>query len=212
MPRPVEQLLALLRTGVKTAKELQQALGVSQPTLSRLLAGMGGQVVALGRARQTRYGLPRDVRGAGGEFPVYRISPSGDAEAAGTLLALQGGEYWWQPAAGSGELLRHVPWFIQDLRPDGFPGKGQGDGGRNDRPLWGTSGLRGDCPADKSPGGSVPETASPRMIPPESQTPGQEDPAGGWSLSVQRQYVGMFASATVCPAANRLWACLIFPG
>ena len=56
MPRPVEQLLALLRTGVKSAKELQQALGISQPTLSRLLAGMGGQVVALGRARQTTHG------------------------------------------------------------------------------------------------------------------------------------------------------------
>ena len=123
MPRPVEQVLALLRTGVKTAKELQLALGVSQPTLSRLLAGMGGQVVALGRARQTRYGLPRDVRGAGGEFPVYRISPTGDAEPEGTLSALQGGEYWWQPAAGTGELLRHLPWFIQDLRPDGFMGR-----------------------------------------------------------------------------------------
>lgn len=115
------RLRVLLSSSSRGPRELQQLMGVSQPTLSRLISRMSGQVLTLGRARAVRYALPRQVRGAGSAFPVYRIDQKGDAYPFGALHPLQGGEYWWEK--GAGRLLAHLPWFIQDLRPDGFVGR-----------------------------------------------------------------------------------------
>lgn len=117
------KLLALMGGGSRTSPELQQALGVSQPVVSRLLSSLAGRVVRLGHARATRYAIPRNVRGVGSDFPVYAVLESGDVRPKGELLALQGGEYWWQPNAQAGELFDHLPWFVQNLRPEGFMGR-----------------------------------------------------------------------------------------
>jgi len=118
-------LLSRLAVGPKTAKELAALLNVSQPTVSRIIAGLGNQVVALGRGRSTRYALPRVVRGLVDHFPVYRIDPTGNAHLTGTLQALVGGSYWWQAEESSDEsrLFDYLPWFVQDMRPDGFVGR-----------------------------------------------------------------------------------------
>ena len=61
-------LLTLRRQGgVATSGELQAALGVSQPTVSRALAPLiqSGQVQKVGAARSQRYLLPRTVAGVG---------------------------------------------------------------------------------------------------------------------------------------------------
>jgi len=118
------RLRVLLSTGARSPRELQQLLGISQPTLSRLIARLSGQILTLGRARAARYALPRQVRGGGSAFSVYRIDDQGDARAVGVLHALQGREYWWERTGRQqGELFDHLPWFIQDLRPDGFVGR-----------------------------------------------------------------------------------------
>ncbi|MGD0585141.1 MAG: type II toxin-antitoxin system HipA family toxin YjjJ, partial [Oryzomonas sp.] len=74
-------------------------------------------------ARSTTYARPRDVRGLGFKFPVYRIDQDGNANQAGELWSLHGGYRWqgigeWMP-----ELYSYLPWFIQDMRPDGFVGR-----------------------------------------------------------------------------------------
>ncbi len=51
----------LSRVQASTASELRAQLGVSQPTLSRLLARMASRVVVAGRARSTRYAARRHV-------------------------------------------------------------------------------------------------------------------------------------------------------
>jgi hypothetical protein len=120
------RLRVLLSTGARSPRELQQLMGISQPTLSRLISRMTAQVLTLGRARAVHYALPRQVRGVGSAFPVYRVDEEGDVHRIGMLSALQGGEYWWEHAdekKGPGRLFDHLPWFIQDLRPDGFVGR-----------------------------------------------------------------------------------------
>lgn len=118
-------ILTALTTGPKTAKELTARLEVSQPTLSRALMALGTQVLPLGRGRATRYARPRSIRGRPGLFPAYGIDENGSARLIGTLQGLVGGGYWWQADDGDSEsrYFDQLPWFVQDMRPDGFVGR-----------------------------------------------------------------------------------------
>ncbi|NUN61526.1 MAG: MarR family transcriptional regulator, partial [Burkholderiaceae bacterium] len=64
-----ESLLQTLRRhgGVASSAQLMDALGVSQPTVSRTLAPLvrAGRVRKVGAARSQRYLLPRVVAGVG---------------------------------------------------------------------------------------------------------------------------------------------------
>ncbi|MBT3295972.1 MAG: type II toxin-antitoxin system HipA family toxin YjjJ [Verrucomicrobia bacterium] len=123
----------LRRRGILTRRELQLALGVSQPTLSRTLSELGShRIVRIGRARSTRYGLRRDVLGLGSEWPLYQIRSDGSVEIVGQLHALEGGQWYLHQASGwkalrgdefSDGIYPDLPWFLQDLRPRGFLGR-----------------------------------------------------------------------------------------
>jgi hypothetical protein len=58
-------------------------------------------------------------------FPVYRIDEAGNVHPLGVLRTLVGGQYWWQPEDPDHKNRRfdYLPWFIQDMRPDGFVGR-----------------------------------------------------------------------------------------
>jgi hypothetical protein len=119
----LNQLLAVLYDTPLPAKKLRQLLGgVSPATLSRMTKQAGAKIVCFGQARASAYARPRDLRGIGQQLPVYRIDEEGNAHSAGTLWVLCGG-YWW---TGSLWAVRHytsLPWFIHDLKPDGFVGR-----------------------------------------------------------------------------------------
>lgn len=133
VPAPTAaSLLGVLRgQRVATAQGLAQALGVSQPTVSRLLAQAGDEVVKIGRARRSRYAVARQVRGLGDRWPLYRISATGQPEDFGQLVALHGGgsllETTQLPDWLRGEFLDGLfpglPWFLDDMRPQGFLGR-----------------------------------------------------------------------------------------
>ncbi|MFZ4857124.1 MAG: type II toxin-antitoxin system HipA family toxin YjjJ [Desulfuromonadaceae bacterium] len=117
------RLLELLADKPRPARELLQALAVSQPTLSRMVARSGSRIVTLGRSKSTCYGRPRAIRGRGSVFPVYQVDEAGDAHSFGTLTSVWERHYWWEPAVGPSHLYSSLPWFVQDMRPDGFVGR-----------------------------------------------------------------------------------------
>jgi hypothetical protein len=80
-------------------------------------------VIAIGNARARRYTRVRDVRGVGGEFPVYAVDGQGNAQAMGTLYAVAIDQFLWRPVSGREQMYRSLPWFVDDLRPDGFVGR-----------------------------------------------------------------------------------------
>ncbi len=127
--RQLEDLLRL--RSPQTAAELAAALGISQPTLSRVIAS-SGHVVRVGNARATRYVLGREIARAGGRWPLYRIDALARAETLGELRALHGEEFHFEPArplpaflAGdfANGLFSGFPWFLDDQRPQGFLGR-----------------------------------------------------------------------------------------
>lgn len=129
----MEQLEALLRRrGTLPASAIATALGISQPTVSRLLGTMGTRIVRIGRARAARYALTHEIAHAGSRWPLYRINADGNAETLGILHALHGDAFHYestgsQPAFLHGDfapgLFPGLPWFLDDQRPQGFLGR-----------------------------------------------------------------------------------------
>jgi uncharacterized membrane protein len=79
MPSPVDLTQAALQAmrrhgGVLSSAELQVQLGVSQPTVSRVLKPLiqSGQVRKVGAARAQRYVLPRSVKSLPGNCKATR--------------------------------------------------------------------------------------------------------------------------------------------
>ena len=117
---PLSQLLS---QQPQTAKQLMQALQVSQPTLSRLLSAHH-QIIKIGKARSTQYALKRSVRDMGAEWPVYRINTQANIQLAGTLVAIYPSAFVWRDAlTGNDTRYDSLPWFLWDIRPQGFMGR-----------------------------------------------------------------------------------------
>lgn len=130
MPKSSPSLHAVLRGllaqhGVASAAQLAAALGVSQPTLSRALAALGGEVAVLGAGRTTRYGWPQGVLGRDGMQPLHWIHEDGRIERWGTLRLLAGARLHLS-APGIDQLSEGtLPWLLSPLRGEGFVGRAQ---------------------------------------------------------------------------------------
>jgi len=111
--------------GVATSAELAAALGVSQPTVSRALAPLlqSDQVRKVGAARAQRYLLPRSVRGVGNDVLLMRVDVHGRPGPFGRMVPLHGGAFWVDEEDGVSELHDSLPWFLADMRPQGFMGR-----------------------------------------------------------------------------------------
>jgi hypothetical protein len=122
----IEQLLRILsRQGIAQPRGLAGELGVSQPTLSRLLAAAGDSVCRMGRARGTRYARTRALSGLGSRLPVYRVTEAGKSEQHGVLTLLEGGRHWLEAPRGD-TLFEGLPPFTVDMGPQGYVGRALG--------------------------------------------------------------------------------------
>lgn len=119
----VSDLLNALTSGSRNSAELQARLGVSQPTISRLVRAAADSVLATGRARTTRYGRRRAVPEVGDAVPLYRVDAEGQVLHFGHLYPLATGEFACALAGLAPELHPGLPWFLQDMRPQGFMGR-----------------------------------------------------------------------------------------
>jgi hypothetical protein len=146
----------LQERGPMPARQLQQALGVSQPTMWRLAQRAGARIVRIGRARTTRYAVRRNIGTLGSTWPLYRIDADGRSHVAAQLQALAPRSWWYEavdpaPAWLHGDfadgLFPDLPWFLDDMRPQGFMGRafarrhGEALGLDRDLQLWTGGGV-----------------------------------------------------------------------
>ena len=122
-----EHILQVLRQrgGVATSAELQAALNTSQPSISRALTPLiqCGQVQKVGAARSQRYVLPRHVERVGREVPIMRVDAGGRASPFARMTLLAGGDVWVDEVDGMSQRHSGLPWFLHDMRPQGFMGR-----------------------------------------------------------------------------------------
>ncbi len=124
-----EQLLRTLGLGPMPAAAVAAALGISQPTVSRLVQRAGDSVVVGGKGRSTRYGARRRILGVDSPIPVYVVDHLGGVRVLGQLQPVEPMGFLWTPtspaasAASSMQWFADLPWFLNDVRPAGFLGR-----------------------------------------------------------------------------------------
>lgn len=117
----------ILREGPQPSRVLYERLGVSQPTLSRLINQIGESILRFGKARQTQYALRRKL-GSHTTFPLYRVNASGNLEQWGLLHPIMPEGYLVETWAtrlheARSDIHPGLPWYLQDMRPQGFLGR-----------------------------------------------------------------------------------------
>lgn len=120
----VDQLLAELgRLGQARTSELTSRLGVSQPTVSRLMTAAGDRVCRISTGRATRYTLTRSIPPLGTRIPVYRVDELGKIHRYGTLHLLAGSHHWLAQEDAPGTFFEGLPPFAADMSPQGYVGR-----------------------------------------------------------------------------------------
>lgn len=117
----------LRAAGAARSVELQDACRVSQPTISRAMTPLlaSGQLQAVGNARARVYVMPRNVAGVSsvGAVRVTQVNEVGGVSPFASLVPVVGGRYWIAEEAGPSALTPGLPWFLSDMRPQGFLGR-----------------------------------------------------------------------------------------
>lgn len=123
--------LSLQAYGPVPAGNLLRELGISRPTLSRLVRSANHQIERIGGSRNTRYALRRPVRGLSGAWPLHQIDAAGIPHYWGKLRALHNGRVLaapdklpaWFARVYPDRFMSGLPFFVQDSVPAGYLGR-----------------------------------------------------------------------------------------
>jgi hypothetical protein len=127
-----DQFTAVLgKKAAVSASDIAGPLGVSIPTLHRLLRELHGRVISTGKARRTRYGLRRAVRGGLDPVPLYEVDREGRADLLAPLALVQpqgsciplAGTGWPVPDESRDGWWDGLPYPLYDMRPQGYMGR-----------------------------------------------------------------------------------------
>lgn len=118
----LEALRSRLAQGPQSAVQLSDWLGVSQPTVSRAVSGLGDDLVRVGAGRSARYAL-RDAERGLPDMPVYRVDTQGAIHALGTLVPVRSQGFVMREAGGATHHTDGLPWWLFDMRPQGYLGR-----------------------------------------------------------------------------------------
>lgn len=115
------ELRPFLLLGARRAGELAEALGGGRVALKRAYEREAGQVLRLGRARNTRYAARQGLTGLDtDEFRAFRVDAAGNIAPAGTLVTLAATESVWLPDEC---IIDGLPPEMHDIAPRGFLGR-----------------------------------------------------------------------------------------
>ena len=118
MSAQVDILLQQLSREPRTARQLADILGVSQPTISRLLAALGDKIARFGAARSIQYARRDTFRGLP-EIAVYRVDAEGRLRRLGLLVPVYPEGFVMRQDDGKTLHSEGLPWWLYDMRPQG---------------------------------------------------------------------------------------------
>jgi hypothetical protein len=83
---------------------------------------MPAEIVTLGAARATQYALRDTFRGLP-DIPVYRVNAAGQIELLGQLSPVRPDGFVMRDSNGHATYHAGLPWWLTDMRPQGFLGR-----------------------------------------------------------------------------------------
>ena len=86
------------------------------------MQSLGNQIIRFGHYQSIHYALCRSLL-AVPDIPIYRITPEGQVEALGQLSPVQPTGYVMTKADGNTSHSEGFPWWLDDMRPQGFLGR-----------------------------------------------------------------------------------------
>lgn len=124
MAAHAEAVIRTLSSGPHTSRQISEHLGMSQPTVSRVLSALGHEVVRLGAGKSTQYVIRDRARGLE-DIPVYRVSIEGTIRGLGSLIPVKPGPdaFVFIQTDGKACFFDGLPWWLDDMRPQGFLGR-----------------------------------------------------------------------------------------
>lgn len=122
MSTHAELLRLRLATGPKSGTQMAKEMGISQPTATRALAAMGDEVMKIGQKKGSRYVL-RDTGRGFGDVPVFRVDAEGKLKELGVLTPVRPDGFVITQADGVQVHSDGLPWWLLDMRPQGYLGR-----------------------------------------------------------------------------------------
>ncbi len=125
----------LERAGPSRSGRIAERLAIPGTSLRRIFKSMGDDVLKVGKARATTYALHRSIDGVRTPVPVDELRPDGEVRAALRLHPVQPFGYYVESLCaevlsgfhetepGSPGSLVDLPWFLRDLKPEGYLGR-----------------------------------------------------------------------------------------
>ncbi|MCS2173108.1 type II toxin-antitoxin system HipA family toxin YjjJ [Scandinavium sp. TWS1a] len=112
----------LLSQGPMKVSQLIEKMSVSQPTMSRALREIGGDIVRIGAGPSIQYALRDAFRGFR-SAPIYRITEDGRVTSLGELIPVRPDGFVMVQTDGLSLHSDGLPWWLFDMRPQGYLGR-----------------------------------------------------------------------------------------
>lgn len=121
-----------LEQGPATSREIQAATGLGQTAVSRQIRGMGNSVIRFRRGGSLKYAVTRNAFGGDDRLPLAAVDAHGNTVLTAFIRPLAHGGFYIEPQPGMSRLLLgeggaglydDLPYFLEDLRPQGFIGR-----------------------------------------------------------------------------------------
>jgi hypothetical protein len=122
MPTHTDSLRLRLAAGPNTGTQMAKEMGISQPTATRALAAMGDEVVKIGQKKSTRY-LLRDAGRGFDDLFVFQVDCEGKLQELGVLTPVRPDGFVFTQADGVQVHSHGLPWWLLDMRPQGYLGR-----------------------------------------------------------------------------------------
>lgn len=121
-----------LQRGPASSREIQSATGLSQTSVSRRLRRAKDGIIQLRSGRSPLYAMTRNAFGGDDTLPLYMVDAHGNNTAVAIIRPLAHGGFFLEPLTGMPSVLlgeagnglyNSLPYFLYDLRPQGFMGR-----------------------------------------------------------------------------------------
>lgn len=117
-----EQVARLLGSELHTSQYLSSALELSQPTMSRVLKSMAGEIIRVAIQGAIHYAL-RDAARSELIAPVARVTTAGQLQRLGVLEPVRPEGFVLVSSEGKASYTEGLPWWLFDMRPQGYLGR-----------------------------------------------------------------------------------------